>query len=283
MRSYWQITFCACLLWGASMGFAPAAMPVPPVPSLNAAPVELFRRLLATNEAGRAQMLAAKTPQARQVIEAKLREYTALSVEEQNRRLYSLQLRWYTQQLMRMKPADRAQQVARIAEPDRTIVAGRLSRFSILPPPLQQAVLTNQFAINVFAADGSARLNIDPRRDEQIERLTQFIEMQQGEQQKVMVRLTETEHAQMQKTLSSFSKLPTEERREALEGFRKFASLSDNERTAFLSTAERWRGMSEADRKFWRNIVAALQRSSTTLPTPPIPTRPLAGISQSSD
>src|SRR5215204_5800451 len=106
MKFSWQITFCACLLLGAPMGFAQAVMPVPPPPSINSSPVELFRRLLATNEAGRAQYLAAKTPQARQVIEAKLREYGTLSTEEQNSRLYSLQLRWYTQQLLRMKPAD---------------------------------------------------------------------------------------------------------------------------------------------------------------------------------
>jgi hypothetical protein len=283
MNIYRQIIFCACLFLGASLGFAQAAGPALPVPSVNTSPVDLFRRLLTTNEAARAQFLASRTPQARKVIEAKLREYAALSAEEQNSRLYSLQLRWYTQQLLRMKAADRMQQITKIAEPDRTIVAGRLGRFSILPPPLQQAVLTNQLAINVFAAEGSVRLSIDPRRDGQFERLTQFIEMEQGEQQKVMVRLTETEHAQMQKTLSTFGKLPAEERREALEGFRKFASLSDNDRTAFLSTANRWRGMSEADRQFWRNIVAALQRSSTTLPIPPVPVKPLAGISQSSD
>jgi hypothetical protein len=282
MIVYRQIIFCACLLWGASLGFA-QDVPTPPPPSVNISPVDLFRRLLTTNDAGRAQFLASRTPQARKVIEAKLREYAALSAEEQNSRLHSLQLRWHTQRLLRMKPADRVQQITKIAEPDRTIVAGRLGRFSILPPPLQQAVLTNQLAINVFAAEGSVRLDLDPRRDEQFERLTQFIEMQRSEQQKVMVRLTETEHAQMQKTLSTFGKLAPEERRDAMDGFRKFASLPENERTAFLSTAERWRGMSEADRKFWRNIVAALQRNSMTLPAPPVPLKPLAGSPQSSE
>ena len=279
MKHLWQIPFCVCLFLGASVGSVRPAIPTPAAP-INASPVELFRRLLATNDAGRAQFLAGKNPEARKVIEAKLREYAGLSAEEQNGRLYSLQLRWYTQQLMRMKAADRTQQLAKVAEPDRTIVAGRLGRFSILPPPLQQAVLTNQLAINIFASEGSARLSIDPRRSEQFARLNQFIEMQQGEQQQVLVRLTESEHARMQKTLSSFSKLSPEERRDALEGFRKFASLSENERTAFLSTAKRWRSMSEADRQFWRNIVAALQRN---LPTPPPPLKPLAGISQSPD
>src|SRR4051812_23828204 len=113
MKYFWQISFCACLLWGASLRSAQPAMPAPPVPSINASPVELFRRLLATNDAGRAQFLAGKNPEARKVIEAKLREYAGLSAEEQNSRLYNLQLRWYTQQLMRMKPADRAQQIAK--------------------------------------------------------------------------------------------------------------------------------------------------------------------------
>ena len=277
MKACCYIVVFAFVCWGTS---AHAAMPSPPVPSVTASPVELFRRLLATNDAGRLQFLANKSPQARRVIETKLREYSALRAEEQNGRLYALQLRWYTQQLLRMKPEDRAQQLAGISEPDRTIVAGRLGRFSILPPQLQQAVLTNQLAINVFASESSAAANpVNLHRDQQIVRLTQFIEMERGEQQKFMLQLTETEHDQMQKTLLTFSKLPAGERRDALEGFRKFAALSDSERAAFLSTANRWREMSETDRQFWRNIVTALQRGKGVPPIP-MPARPLASVAQ---
>jgi hypothetical protein len=73
----------------------------------------------------------------------------------------------------------------------------------------------------------------------------------------------------MQKTLSTFANLTREERRDALEGFKKFAELSNAERAAFLSTAKRWRDMSEQDRQFWRNIVNALQRGQSA---PPMPT-----------
>lgn len=263
-----HITVCACLLLGALTAWAQPGPGAPPTPPLTASPVELFRRLMATNDLGREQFLASKSPQARRVIEAKLREYAAIPAEQRDARLHALQLRWYTQQLMRTKPADRVQRLTQLPEADRAVIAGRIGRFSILPPLLQQAVLTNQLAINVFAEEGSLRLSTDPRREQQFERLTQFVEMPSAEQKKVMLQLTATEHDQMQATLSTFTKLSKEERREAMEGFKKFAALSDHERASFLSTAKRWSEMSEPDRQFWRNIVAALQRSRSAPPMP---------------
>jgi alpha-ketoglutarate-dependent taurine dioxygenase len=261
------------LLWIALVAIAgvrdtQAATLQPPAPPMTPSPVEMFRRLIATNEAGRQQWMASKTPEARRVIEAKLREYGAMPAAVRDAKLRELQLRWQVQQLMRMKPADRAQQLATIADPDRTVVAERIGRLSILPPPLQQAVLTNPVAITLIARSPLPRPGEDPRRREQIERLTAFVEMRESERLKVLQRLSPAEQQQMEKTLSSFAMLSREGRQEAMQGFRRFAQMSESERTAFLSTAERWRTMSEADREFWRRIVSALERQQATPPLP---------------
>jgi len=261
------ILVCALAMWSASVR-AQGTAPRPPMPSLAPSPVEVFRMLLATNEAGREQWLAGKAPEARRIIEAKLREYTALPAGERDTKLRELQLRWYVQQLMRIKAVDRPQQLTKIPEPDRTVVAQRVGRISILPPPLQQAVLTNPVAIAVVAQNPAPRAYDDPRRQEQIARLTEFVEMRHSERERLMSKLTRTEQEQMEKTLSTFGSLARGDRQDAMQGFRKFAQLSEAERQAFLSTAKRWREMSAADRDFWRRVVSALERAQTAPPMP---------------
>src|SRR5687767_9231220 len=70
-----------------------------PSPPLLLSPIEAFRRLIVTNDAGRERFLAGKTPEARRIIEMKLREYTSLPAAERDAKLRELQLRWYVQQL----------------------------------------------------------------------------------------------------------------------------------------------------------------------------------------
>jgi hypothetical protein len=260
-----HITIFACLLWSAVAGLAQGNPPRPPVAPT---PVELFRRLISTNAAGREAFLAAKSPEARRVIEAKLREYESLSDSDREAKLRSLQLRWHTQRLMKMKAEDRPMQLAQIPMPDRSMVSNRISRFSILPPSMQQEVLTNQMAANFVFQEERHHAGVDPRQAQRMTHLMEFVEWSPTDRNKVMARLTPTEHEQMQKTLSTFTNLSKDERLEALEGFRKFAALSENERLAFLSTAQRWREMSEKDRQFWRAIVSALERGRSGPPMP---------------
>lgn len=274
----WRITILAFVSLLASA--APSFAQTPPTPPMISSPVELFRRLLATNALGREQFLAAKSSEARRVIETKLREYSAISEEQRTAKLRELDLRWYTQQLMRMKATERPAHLSKLPEPDRAAIEHRLGRFSILPPQLQRDVLTNQTALNLVAHGEPTRgaLPLPPQRTE---RLMEFIELPPLAQSNALLKLTLEDRAQMQKTLSTLSTLSKEDRQEALEGFRKFAALSERERAAFLATAKQWQNMSEKDRQFWRNIVATIEsahnRSGPPLPPPKSDTSHLLG------
>src|SRR5215208_2983283 len=120
------IIVAAGLLWSAAAGFAQAEkQPPPPMPPTNASPVDLFRALM-TNAAAREQLLASKSPQARKIIEAKLREYEGMMVEQREARLRGLKLRWLTLQLMKLEPEERAKRLAALPELDRATVEKRL-------------------------------------------------------------------------------------------------------------------------------------------------------------
>src|ERR1041384_618145 len=109
-----SVTLCSISHCAEPIGTVPPALPRPP---LTVSPVQTFRMLLATNEIGRAQWLARKNPEQRQHLANKIQEYEAMPAAEREERLQALQLRWYLPLLMKMKAADRAQQLARIPLP----------------------------------------------------------------------------------------------------------------------------------------------------------------------
>ena len=111
------------------------AQPSPPQPPVLSSPVELFRKLLATNRTGREMWLATKPVAARQYVESKLREYELLPAPQREARLHALQMRWHMRSLMQMNPAERAPWLAALPEADRTILRQQLVRWDILPPP----------------------------------------------------------------------------------------------------------------------------------------------------
>ncbi len=277
-----------CVLWSAAVGFAQAEKDIqPPTPPAISSPVELFRALIVTNAAAREQFLASKSPQARKIIETKLREYEGMMAEQREARLRGLKLRWLTLQLMRLEPEERAKRLANVPLPDRKAVEERLGPFIILPPALQQEVLSNAAVMSTLA-QGHLIPNSErviPNMSEEVRReelrkqqllghFKDFFELPASDQHQALAKLTPTEREQMEKTLSNFSSLSKPEREEALEGFKKFAELSPLERAAFLKTAERWRSMSEKDRALWRKIVALLQSPP---PQPPLPNAAASG------
>jgi hypothetical protein len=262
----------------------PANAPRPvPYPALTPSPVELFRMLLTTNAAGREAWLATR-PQSRRVIEAKLSEYQGMTPEERDARLLASQLRWYLPPLMNMPPADRERVLSAIPQPERKLIQQRLGELGILPPALQNGIITNQTVFRLFEAaerrDGSNNNMINGITGEQRVKLEQqyqtwrtLVDLPPKVRTKTLSQLTETERTQMELTLSQFRNLGAAEREQALRGFKKFAELSPLERAIFLKTAERWRTMSESDRALWRKIVALLQSPSTP---PPLPNPPMA-------
>ena len=273
----------------------------PPLPPLPASPVQTFRMLLTTNTIGRAQWLSFRKPEQCQHIEAKIKEYEALPPAEREARLQTLQLRWYLPLLMQMKAPERAQQLARIPQPDRALLETKLKTWDIMPPPLKQDLIENQQAISIFiapvpgGADGSVLRALSPERQEelrrQFERLNglpdarraqilasfqNFFALPATEQGRALRTLTAAERAGMELTLNTFVILPPPLRQQAVDGFKKFADLTPAERAAFLQTAERWQAMSETERERWRKIVAGLQ-AQRVLSSPPHPAKHTSG------
>jgi hypothetical protein len=280
-RKYQMLLIVGCLVMSATATFAqagPAAKP--PMPPMSPSPVEMFRMLMFTNAAGREQFLASKSPAARAIIEAKLREYEEMTLQQREERLRSLQLGWYALQLMGLKPADRAAQLANLPETDRTNVLRRLGRVDILPPLLKQEILTNDLvkralvqgnpdaSRNVVREMSEEERKREVRKQELLGHFKEFFYLRPAEQNKTLSRLTVTEREKMEKTLSTFGSLSKADREQAIEGFKKFADLSDTERAEFLKTAGRWQTMSEKDRQLWRAIVTSLERAKSNPPRP---------------
>ena len=269
--------------------------PSTPMPPMPASPVQLFRVLLTTNAAGREQWLALRTPERRQYIEGKIKEYEALPAAEREQRLQTLQLHWYLPLLMKMKAPERARQMARLPEVDRTLLESKLRTWDILPPQLRQDILDSHLAISVFLPRENGIANDDvlramsPERRAELERQFQklnelpadrraqilahfekFFGLTPEEKVKALAKLTPADRVKMQQTLVTFDNLSPEQREQAMTGFKKFAELSAPERAAFLKSAERWQNMTEAEREHWRKIVARLQ-NARLMPPPPMP------------
>lgn len=274
----------------ATSARVPSRLPLPPLPM---SPVDTFRMLLATNEAGREQWLSLRKPEQRDIVQAKIIEFSSLSEEAREARLQALQLRWYLPQLMQLSAADRAVRLKQIPEPDRQLLADKLKTWEILPPPIRQDLLENQLAISVFVAarhgtptEVLPRVTAQPgeldkqvkqfsdlpahRREQAIANFERFFSLPTNEQSKALQKLTTTDVAHMQQTLTRLDQLPPEQRAQALAGFKKFSELSPADRAAFLKSAERWQAMSEAERERWRKTVARL-RGAGAIPTPPMP------------
>jgi hypothetical protein len=271
----------AWLLWQGAMLFAQEKAQLPPSLLPQNSPVDFFRMLMATNASGREQYLATKPPEARRIIEGKLREYGGMMAEQREVRLRALQIRWNTLRLMKLEPAERARQLAALTDADRAAVQKRLGTFEILPPPLQKEVLSNTAVMRTLAQGyrtvetGLIRPDISDeerkavlRKEQLLAHFKDFFDLPPTQQSKALSRLSQQDRVQMEKTLSSFSNLSGQDREEAIEGFKKFAELSSSERVAFLTTAARWRTMSEKDRELWRKIVARLQAAPPRLPMP---------------
>ena len=266
-----------------------------PIPPLSPSPIDLFRRLLATNAIGRDQFMFGKSVALRQYLESRIREFEVMPAEERNAKLQALELRWYMPHVMRLKPAERASRLETIPEPIRNVIRQRLLQWDILPPQLQQEVLDNETVIKFFerpeqaggsgkaldAMSAGQRDELDKRykkwmvlpegeRARIVRRFDDFMGMPEAAQSNALARLTDTDYAQMQQTFSQFGTLSKEQRVQAMQGFWKFAELSPAEQAAFLKTAERWRTMSEKDRELWRTVVARAQAARTNAP-PPLP------------
>ena len=284
---------------GLSSSSATAGAPAPPpVPKSR---VAYFRDLLAMGPVELSKALRGLPENQRNALQAKLREYAALTPTEREARLRATELRWYLRPLMNAPSDRRADQVASVPVEYRTLVEDRLRQWDALPHETQKEVLENEWTLPYFLRLQSASLSeredalrdFSPGQRQKLERqlafwqalplehrqrmgeyFRQFFELSAKEKEKTLNTLSDAERQEMEKTLQAFESLPPAQRRACINSFQKFASMSPPERAQFLKNAGRWKEMSAGERQTWRMLVAKLPPLPPGFGEPPIPQVP---------
>jgi hypothetical protein len=297
-----NLLLAAPLLAGNSTNSTPI-LPMPSVPILKS-PVEIFRNLLAMTPAERKESLSNRPPEIQKKLLAKVREYESLRPDERELRLRATELQWYLQPLMSVPLTNRAARLERIPEDMRKLVADRLARWDLLPPPMQEELLNNDMTSRYFtqlesasadeknkilaqmsperrakleAGIGRWRALSPDQREKTLASFNTFFELTPEEKQKALGTLSSAEQRQMEKTLQSYANLTPQQRAQCIRSFEKFARMTLAERQEFLKNAERWKLMTPAERDSWRTLVRfapMLPPEPSAVRLPPIPPAP---------
>jgi hypothetical protein len=294
----------------ASTPRAPVEMP--PLLLFGRSPIAFFRELLAMDDVERDQALSKYKPERQAPIVAKLDEYESLEPDDRELRLRVTELCWYLRPLMATPVADRARQLAKIPEPNRSLLAKRLSEWDKVPADVQRELLGLQPTLQYFTemriddplkraqllkSMSPARAKLLERgfqrwdsmsgeeRQRTLSRFNQFFQLSGTEKAKALKTLSEPERRQIEKTLRTFGNLPEAQRTQCMRSFEKFASLSMDERQEFLKNAERWKQMPPSEREVWRRLLLTLPpplppgAEPAPPPLPPLPRTPAEGAS----
>lgn len=265
------------------------AAPVSLVPS----PVQVMRELLARPEAERAAMLALYPPGLREPVEAKLKEYAAMSVEVRELRFLATDFRHYLMQLLPLDGPIQNRALAQVPESIREAVEARLKEWPILLPEMKEEMLANEQVVRYFTRigitseqDRQLLLDITPPEvrapmekriaewnalpaETRIRVFTQvkyFFDLTPAEREKSLRTLSGPERDAMRETLSSFSNLTPDQREICIQSFERFSRMSLGERREFLQKAEVWSRLTAAEREQWRELVSQVP---TLPPFPP--------------
>ena len=275
---------------------------LPPLPSVAKSPIDYFRDLLATKPEERERMLAGKKPEHRKVLEDSLRSYEALTPDERELRLRTMDLRYHLTTLLRTASSNRTDRLKLVPERERPLIEGRLKIWDGLSPEEQKDALEDEQRIRVLTAIGSSSSHKaisltgassnqvrqieqqlirwqtlpEARRQQAQKNFTLLFELTEAEKMKPSpaTNLSDDERALMQKSLDRFQKLSPLQRSQCVLGFEKFAALSPVERRQFLASAEEWQKMKPADRESWRKLVSKVPQLPPLPPgfgQPPLP------------
>lgn len=277
------------------------AMLTPPLGSQSG--IGYFRALLAAKPEERQRLLAGRSPEHRQVLESSMRRYEALSPEERETRLRTMELRFHVTSLLRVPPSKRDEQLKLVPEDDRPAVAERLRYWDTLSPLEQKEALDNERAARILGVAGpgsktreipltgqtsnQVRLieqqlvrwqSLPEGRRQQVEKnfaaLFEFSDEEKALGQLRSMALSAEERQLMEKTIETFAKLPVAVRQSCVQNFPKFAELTPVERREFLYNAQQWQRMSAADRDAWRKIVAKVPKFPPLPPGVGLPPKP---------
>jgi hypothetical protein len=268
------------------------ALPTPPAPKTS---TEIFRELLAASPTERDRLLATRSPEARQLIESKLREFEILPPAHRELRLRVAELQYHLSPLLRAVPAERARLLSAAPADLRPLLTHRLEAWVALDEDQRRDLLDNEPSMTWFVrlqtlpatqvTNALARVPAAQRaavergysrwialppaeRARKTADFQRFFELSESEQDKVLGSISPSERAQMEATLEQFAQLAPEQRARVVRGFQRFQELNATERMQFLQNAVRWQSMTPTERTAWRDLV---RRVTQPLPMPPNP------------
>jgi len=286
----WALSLSGQALVLAQSEPAPA---LPPLPKAHS-PVEYFRKLLAATPSERDVMLKDRSESQRVVINTKIADYVILPPPVREWRLKATELRWYLLPLMQREPDLRGELLRMVPDEDRSLVELRLRQWDSLPPDEREEMLNSQIALGYLARPTkvpvrTAQSQSDPKlrklessvaswqrlpaikRELITKQFNSFLALNSSEKQKTLDLFTGSERAQLQKTVHSFEGLSEDARLRCIDAMQKIARMSGDERVAFLRNAERWKSLSEQERRQWRTMVTKVPPLPPGLlpPSPP--------------
>jgi hypothetical protein len=207
-------------------------------------------RLMETPLTNRAAMLAQVPPDARPLVEGRLRLWDQLPPERQNEFLANQATVRSLQDFWRKTRVEQQQALDAMPGAEREQLENGIRQWQALP---------------------------EEQRHKISQRFNQYFELTPQEKEKALRTLSDPERRQIEKTLKTFGTLTTAQRAQCLRSFDKFASLSNEERRQFLRDAEQWKLMSPSERQAWKDIVYKSSRQPPMPPGmggPPIPRSP---------
>lgn len=272
-------------------------------PPLPPSPIAEFRGWLKQSPEERRVALSKRSEKARQILEQKIEEYSALPQAERDRRLNATELQWYVTRLLPLSADRRAAAMQQVPVLWQPMVMERLSAWDKLSPQLQSEAWQHKIVREYLSAPADQQATFmktlsDQERNALTQRLDQwrilpaterrrldervdeFFKMQPEKQQQALNSFSDVERQNMEKTLQAFRALSAEQRELCVKSFaqfaNKFAAMSRPEQIAFLKNAERWQAMSQNERDMWRKVVAIVPpMPPTPIQAPPLPTLPL--------
>lgn len=280
---------------------------MPPIPP---SPIQEFRNWLKMSETDRETELQKYSAEKQVVLRQKIQAYAAMPLEQRERRLRMLELRWYLRPLMGVAPEQRGNYLEMMPPRLHQLVTVRLQQWDQLDAATRKEILANddarematRYFVHIRRNGGQGTLAphpLDPakraelqeklklwsettpaRRDRMAVQLSAFFELPKPDQAKTLENFSETDRQEMQRALDVFAKLPPQNRKLCVESFQKFATMSPAERGEFLRKAERWQQMTTEERETWKSLVTKLPPMPPDPAELPLPPRPQAQFLQ---
>ncbi|MDB6058584.1 MAG: hypothetical protein JWO95_2428, partial [Verrucomicrobiales bacterium] len=176
----------------------------------------------------RQSRLAQFSPNERQLVQERLKQWDALSAANQKTFLDNEEVVGVYLELQETPPHARSKVLASMSPEVRFPLEQRLQKWNNLPAP---------------------------QRQELSDRFSQLFQLPDRDKEKVVATLLEAARMQVEKISESLKNLPPDERKRCTAALNKFLKMSAEDQNRFLQNAMRWQKMSEKEHAAWRQVV----------------------------